>query len=88
MGFPLIKAAIFSAVAFIIRWRLSFGAQLMCGVIRQFFALRSGLSGAIGSVDTTSSPAAKTLPELSASARSCSTISGPRLLFMHRSQAP
>ena len=59
-----------SSVHFIIRSRLSLGSQLICGVIMQFFALRSGLSAAIGSFETTSSPAAYTFPELSASARS------------------
>ena len=36
----------------------------------------------MGSVDTTSSPAAATLPEFRASARSCSTTIWPRLLLI------
>ena len=40
----------FSAVTSMIRWRLSFGAQEMCGVMMQFFAFSSGLSARIGSV--------------------------------------
>ena len=40
------------------RCRASFGAQEMWGVMRQFFAFKSGLSPRIGSVETTSSPAA------------------------------
>ena len=39
-----------SAVASMIRWRLSFGAQEMCGVMMQFFAFSNGLSARIGSV--------------------------------------
>ena len=50
-------------------------------MIRQFFALRSGLSARMGSSDTTSSPAAYTFPLFSAAARSSSTMSGPRELF-------
>ena len=48
----------------------------------QFFACSSGLSARIGSSDATSSPAAQSFPLFSASARSCSTISPPRLLLM------
>ena len=64
------------------RWRLSRAAQLMCGVMMQFFAVSSGLSGRIGSTETTSSPAAYTRPRFSASAKSCSITSGPRPLLM------
>lgn len=46
------------------------------------FRLEQRVIRVIGSLDTTSSPAAYTLPELSASARSCSTTSGPRLLLI------
>lgn len=49
-GAPARNALIFSAVASMIRWRLSFGAQEMCGVMMQFFAFSSGLSARIGSV--------------------------------------
>src|SRR5699024_915161 len=59
----------------------SFGAQEICGVMMQFFAFRRGLSPLIGSVDTTSRPAAATFPLFRASARSCSTIRGPLELF-------
>ena len=48
----------------------------------QFFACSSGLSARIGSSDATSSPAAQSFPQFSASARSCSTIRPPRLLLM------
>ena len=49
-GFPARKARMFSAVVSMIRWRLSFGAHEICGVMMQFFAVRSGLSARIGSV--------------------------------------
>ena len=49
-GFPARKTRMFSAVMSMMRWRLSFGAQEICGVMMQFFAVRSGLSGQIGSV--------------------------------------
>lgn len=49
-GVPFKNARIFSAVISMIRWRLSFGAQEICGVRMQFFAVKSGLSGRIGSV--------------------------------------
>jgi len=39
-----------AALVSIMRWRLSFGAQEMCGVMMQFFAFSSGLSARIGSV--------------------------------------
>jgi hypothetical protein len=39
-------------------WRLSFGAQEMWGVMMQFLAFKSGLVPRMGSVETTSSPAA------------------------------
>ena len=69
-----------------IRWRLSLGAQEMWGVMMQFFAFSRGLSPRMGSVETTSRPAAASLPAFSASARSCSTTRGPRLLL--RRMAP
>lgn len=74
-GLPSTYVLRFSAVMSMILWRAAFAAQEICGVMRQFFALRSGLSPLIGSVETTSSPAAYTLPLFSASARSCSTTS-------------
>ena len=49
-GVPARKARMFSAVTSMMRWRLSFGAQEICGVMMQFFAVTSGLSGRIGSV--------------------------------------
>ena len=57
-------------------------AQEMWGVMMQFFAVRRTLSALMGSVETTSTAAAASFPEFSASARSCSTTSGPRLLLM------
>ena len=57
-------------------------AQAICGVIRQFLALSSGLSSAGGSIETTSSPAPAIRPLFNASARS-----GPPVLldvFMER----
>lgn len=48
----------------------------------QFFALSKGLSLRMGSVETTSTSAAATLPLFSASARSCSMMSNPRELFI------
>ena len=58
VGEPAIQRARFSSAASISRFLLSFGAQLIWGVIRQFFAVSNGLSSRIGSSDTTSSPAA------------------------------
>ena len=49
-GAPARNARTFSTVVSIMRWRLSFGAQEICGVRMQFFAPSSGLSGRIGSV--------------------------------------
>jgi hypothetical protein len=46
----------------------------MCGVVKQFLALGSGLSGRAGSTDKTSSPAPAILPEVKASAKSFSLI--------------
>ena len=53
-----------------ILWRLSLEAQEIWGVMMQLGAVSSGLSDRIGSVDTTSNPAAYTLPLRSAAARS------------------
>ena len=50
-----------------IRWRDAWAAQEMWGVMKQFFAFSSGLLPLIGSVDTTSRPAAYTFPLLRAS---------------------
>ena len=58
IGLPSRKACRFSTAKSISRVRLSFGAQAICGVIRQFFAVSRGLLPAIGSLDTTSRPAA------------------------------
>ncbi len=74
---PFTKLRRFSTAVSMRRWRLSAGAQEMWGVIMQFGASNSGLSARIGSVDTTSRPAAATLPDFRASVRSCSTIRGP-----------
>ena len=57
-GLPSTKDLMLSAVMSMIRWRAAWAAQLMCGVMMQFFALRSGLSALMGSVETTSRPAA------------------------------
>ena len=57
-GAPASQARIFSAVLAMMRRRLSMEAQLMWGVMMQFFACRRGLSPEIGSEDPTSSPAA------------------------------
>ena len=51
-------ALMFSAVQSMMRWRLSFAAHEMCGVMMQFFAVSRGLSLRMGSDDTTSTPAA------------------------------
>src|SRR5690606_14247400 len=59
----------------------SFVAHAICGVIRQFFAFKSGLFAVGGSTDNTSSPAPAIVPVSSASAKSCSTIIGPREVF-------
>ena len=77
-GEPFKKASRFETAVSIRRWRLSFGAQAICGVIMQFFAARSGLLARIGSDETTSTAAAATLPLFSASAKSSSMIRGPR----------
>src|SRR5271166_6500764 len=70
IGRPARKADTLATVASMRRPRASAVAQAMCGVIRQFFAPRSGLSGSIGSRATTSTAAPASLPEFSASARS------------------
>lgn len=57
-GLPARKAATLDTVQSMIRWRLSLGAQEMWGVMMQFFAVSKGLSFLMGSVDTTSRPAA------------------------------
>ena len=57
-GEPKIHDWIFSAVISMMRWRASFAAHEMCGVIMQFLAPSSGLSASIGSVLTTSTAAA------------------------------
>ena len=61
--------------------RASRGAQLMWGVMRQFLAVSRGLSAGMGSASATSTPAARSLPLLRASATSRSTMRGPRLLL-------
>ena len=53
-------------------------AQAMCGVIRQFRAVKRGLSGRIGSRETTSTAAPASRPSFRASARSASTTRPPR----------
>ena len=60
----------------------SFDAQAICGVMMQLSARRSGLSGFIGSSDTTSTAANETLPESSASLSACSSMSPPREVLM------
>ena len=54
----------------------------MCGVIRQLGAASSGLSGRIGSTETTSTAAPASDRRSSASARSASTTSGPRAVLI------
>jgi hypothetical protein len=60
------------------RWRASVVAHALCGVIRQFLAVRSGFVGSGGSVESTSRAAPAIRPEFSAAARSASSIRGPR----------
>ena len=55
-GVPLRNARIFCARMRSRRRRVSSGAQAICGVIKQFGALRSGLSASIGSQPATSAP--------------------------------
>ena len=55
---PSRKALILSTVISIILCLEACAAQEICGVMMQFLALRSGLSPLIGSVETTSRPAA------------------------------
>ena len=81
-GLPFAHSRMLSAVISMILCLASFVAQEMCGVIMQFLAFKSGLSAFIGSVDTTSTAAAYTLPLSRASARSYSLTSGPRLLLI------
>ena len=49
IGEPAANAATLATVASMSRDRASVVAQAMCGVIRQFRARKSGLSGRIGS---------------------------------------
>ena len=58
MGFPSSQALALATAMSMMRWRLSLGAQEMWGVMTQFLAVSRGLSGRMGSVDTTSRPAA------------------------------
>ena len=57
-GTPSKKLCRFFAVMSRMRCLASFAAQEMCGVMTVFLAVRSGLSLRMGSVETTSSPAA------------------------------
>ena len=63
-------------------------AKATCGVTMVFlacssgWAVSSGLSARIGSVDTTSSPAAASLPLFRASATACESTTGPRAVLM------
>ena len=57
-GAPFRKENTLETVQSMILWRLSLGAQEMWGVMMQFFAFRRGLSLRMGSVETTSRPAA------------------------------
>jgi len=59
-------------------------AQAMCGVIRQFRAVSSGLSTEGGSTESTSSPAPAICPDSSAAARSRSTTSAPRPVLIRK----
>ena len=69
-GLPARKAAMLAAVVSMRRCRAASVVQAMWGVIRQFGAERSGLSGRIGSLETTSTAAPAIWPIRSASARS------------------
>src|SRR3954471_19401580 len=82
-GLPFTNATMFSTARFISLARASLAAQAMCGVTRQFLAVSSGLLAAGGSTDSTSTPAPAITPELSASARSWSTIKGPREVLIN-----
>ena len=56
-------------------------AQAMCGVIKQFLAVKTGLASGGGSTASTSSAAPASRPELSADASAASSTSGPRLVL-------
>src|SRR5665213_4257738 len=59
-------------------------AQAICGVMMQFLALNNGLSAGGGSVESTSRAAPAMVPWFNASARSFSTMIGPRdVLIRH-----
>ncbi len=58
----------------------------MCAVMMQFFAFNSGLSGLMGSDDTTSRAAPAMVPSFRAVARSSSTMSGPREAFTRNAE--
>ena len=77
IGLPSKKAWTLFLRICIRRSLVSYAAQAMCGVILQFFALKSGLSDFGGSVERTSTPAPAILPELSAAARACSSTAPP-----------
>ena len=79
---PSTNAFKLPAAMLISRWRASNVAHAMCGVIWQLRAVSSGLSGAGGSVESTSTAAAAICPLLSASASACSSMSGPRPVFI------
>jgi len=65
-GLPARKARMLAAVTSKSRRRAARVAQAMCGVITQFFAVRSGLEAAGGSTESTSSPAPAIVPASSA----------------------
>lgn len=67
LGVPFKKFLTFSTAVSISRWRASWLAHAMCGVIIMLSSPSSGLSARIGSVDTTSDAAAYTLPDSKAS---------------------
>ena len=76
------KALQFSVAVFMSLFLAATVAHAMCGVMKQFFAVSRGLSGAGGSVERTSTAAAAICPELSALARSHSLTTGPREVFI------
>src|SRR5205823_14290950 len=85
-GFPAINAErLFMAISINLALA-SFVAHAMCGVIMQFFALKSGLSFGGGSTESTSIPAPAITPLFSASARSSSTMIGPLEVFRRNAE--
>lgn len=76
-GVPARYASMLDSVISSSRRRVSRPPQAIWGVIWQFLAWNRRLSGRIGSVEATSTPAPLSFPAFSASANACSSTIAP-----------